>query len=87
MCSAQGRGPAGRAAAFPSKGQDVRYTLEVDFLEAVAGAKKRVTLPEGGMLDLTVPEGVTDGQVLRLKGKGARGTQAAPRAMRWSRSR
>ena len=38
-----------------------------------AGAKKRVTLPDGGMLDLTVPEGVADGQVLRLKGKGQRG--------------
>ena len=30
-------------------------------------------MPEGGTLDLTVPEGVTDGQVLRLKGKGAPG--------------
>jgi DnaJ-class molecular chaperone len=55
------------------RGSDVRYTLEVDFLEAVTGARKRVTLPEGGMLDLTVPEGVEDGQVLRLKGKGGPG--------------
>jgi DnaJ-class molecular chaperone len=51
----------------------VRYTLEVDFLEAAAGAKKRVTMPDGGVLDLTVPEGVADGQVLRLKGKGSPG--------------
>jgi DnaJ-class molecular chaperone len=57
----------------PFRGQDVRYTLEVDFHEAVTGAKKRVTLPEGGMLDLNVPEGVEDGSVLRLKGKGAAG--------------
>jgi DnaJ-class molecular chaperone len=57
----------------PFRGQDVRYTLEVDFVEAVSGAKKRVTLPEGGMLDLNVPEGVDDGSVLRLKGKGAPG--------------
>ena len=55
------------------RGQDLRYTLEVDLLEAVTGAKKRVTLPDGGTLDLTVPEGVDDGQVLRLKGKGAPG--------------
>ena len=59
----------------PSRGQDVRYTLEVEFLEAIAGTKKRVNMPEGGMLDLVVPEGVDDGQVLRLKGKG----HAAPR--------
>lgn len=55
------------------RGSDVRYTLEIDFLEAVTGARKRVTMPEGGMLDLTVPEGVQDGQVLRLKGKGGPG--------------
>jgi DnaJ-class molecular chaperone len=58
---------------FSPRGQDLRYTLEVDFIEAVAGAKKRVTLPEGGTLDLAVPEGVTDGQVLRLKGRGGPG--------------
>ena len=55
------------------RGQDVRYSLDVDFLEAVTGAKKRVTLPEGGVLDLSVPEGVQDGQILRLKGKGGTG--------------
>ncbi|HEY8194304.1 MAG TPA: J domain-containing protein [Hyphomicrobium sp.] len=59
---------------FAARGQDLRYSLEVDFLEAVRGAKKRVTLPDGGVLDLVVPEGVTDGQVLRLKGKGTVGT-------------
>src|SRR5262249_49468081 len=58
---------------FSARGRDVRYTLEMDFLEAAAGAKKRVTLPDGGVLDLTVPEGVADGQVLRLKGKGSPG--------------
>lgn len=64
---------AQQAHSAPFRGQDVRYTLEVDFTEAVSGAKKRVTLPEGGMLDLNVPEGVEDGSVLRLKGKGAAG--------------
>ncbi len=64
---------AGGRAGFSVKGHDVRYTLDVDFLEAVRGATKRVTLPGGGTLDLNVPAGVSDGQVLRLKGKGARG--------------
>jgi DnaJ-class molecular chaperone len=58
---------------FSMRGRDVRYTLEVDFLEAASGAKKRVTMPDGGVLDLSVPEGVSDGQVLRLKGKGSPG--------------
>ena len=75
--SARGRAEAG--SPFGARGRDVRYTLEVDFLEAATGAKKRVTLPDGGTLDLSVPEGVADGQVLRLKGKGStgpRGTEA-----------
>lgn len=72
-----GRGGAGQRTNFTAKGQDVRYTLEVDFLEAALGATKRVTLPGGGMLDLNVPAGVTDGQSLRLKGKGQRGAGGA----------
>lgn len=68
-----GGGPGGTAAGFGMRGQDVRYTLDVEFLEAATGTKKRVTLPEGGVLDLSVPEGVIDGQLLRLKGKGVAG--------------
>jgi DnaJ-class molecular chaperone len=63
----------GRPGPQPQRGQDVRYSLEVDFLEAAVGSRKRVTLPEGGVLDLVVPEGVNDGQTLRLKGKGLAG--------------
>ncbi|HJZ44824.1 MAG TPA: DnaJ C-terminal domain-containing protein [Hyphomicrobiaceae bacterium] len=62
---------------FGARGRDVRYTLEIDFLESATGAKKRVTMPDGGVLDLTVPEGVVDGQVLRLKGKGQAGPRGA----------
>lgn len=68
-----GRGSRAAPRGFPHRGNDLRYALEIDFLEAVTGAKKRVTLPEGGVLDLNVPEGVTDGQVLRLRGKGGAG--------------
>jgi len=73
-------GMRGRAEAggFGAAGRDVRYTLEVDFLEAATGVKKRVTMPDGGVLDLAVPEGVADGQVLRLKGRGSPGLRGAP---------
>lgn len=67
----------GRGAGFSVRGQDVRYSLEVDFVDAVNGAKKRVTLPDGGALDLNVPEGVEEGQILRLKGKGSPGINGA----------
>ena len=64
---------ASTRGGFAAKGHDVRYTLEVDFLESVTGTTKRVTIPGGGTLDLNVPAGVADAQVLRLKGKGSRG--------------
>jgi DnaJ-class molecular chaperone len=70
-----GMGGTGRArGGFGVRGRDARYTLDLDFVEAMEGAKKRVTMPEGGVLDLAVPEGVSDGQVLRLRGKGYAGT-------------
>ena len=72
-----GGGVRGQRAAGPQRGRDVRYTLDVEFSEAVQGAKKRVTLPDGGVLDISVPEGVEDGQVLRLRGRGEAGAVGA----------
>jgi DnaJ-class molecular chaperone len=39
-------------------GADVRYRLSVDFLDAVNGASKRITLPDGGTLDVSIPAGI-----------------------------
>mgnify|MGYP000607413925 CR=1 FL=1 len=55
------------------RGGDVRYTMEVPFLEAVNGAKRRVTMPDGKALDIAIPAGTRDGQILRLRGKGMPG--------------
>ena len=63
------RGGAG-GRRFSMRGQDAHYRLDVDFIDAVNGTKTRLTLPDGGTLDVTIPPGVIDGQVLRLKGKG-----------------
>jgi DnaJ-class molecular chaperone len=63
----------GRRQGFRARGTDVRTTLAVDFLEAVRGTKKRVALAAGRSVDVTIPLGVEDGQVLRLVGQGAPG--------------
>jgi DnaJ-class molecular chaperone len=55
------------------RGQNARYGLELDFLDAVNGAKRQVTLPDGSVLDVTIPPGTRDGQTLRLRGKGLPG--------------
>ena len=60
------------------RGRDLRYRLDVDFLDAALGAKKRVTMPDGRNLDLSVPAGLEDGQTLRLRGQGEQGSGGAP---------
>jgi DnaJ-class molecular chaperone len=72
--SARGRaGPQQRGTRFAVKGADVKYTMDVDFLDAAQGAKKRVTMHDGRVLDITIPKGLKDGQTLRLKGQGLAG--------------
>ena len=65
------------------RGRNVHYRLDVDFLTAAAGGQQRITLPDGKQLGVTIPEGVADGQTLRLKGLGhpGRGNGAAGDAM------
>ena len=46
------------------------------------GTKTRITLPDGGTLDVTIPPGVTDGQILRLKGRVDRVSARASPATR-----
>ena len=54
-------------------GRNVQYKLTVEFLSAVNGATSRVILPDGSALDVVVPAGTRDGQILRLRGKGEPG--------------
>ena len=60
------------------RGQDVHYRLPVEFLEAVNGATRRITLSDGSTVDVTVPPGARDGQLLRLAGKGGAGIGGGP---------
>jgi DnaJ-class molecular chaperone len=55
------------------RGGDVHYRMPIDFLDAINGAKRQVSLPDGSTLDVAIPPGVRDGQVLRLRGKGRPG--------------
>ncbi len=63
---AQGFGGAGRR---PRKGEDISYTMRVDFLSAAQGAEKAVNL-NGKTINVKIPAGTLDGQTLRLKGLG-----------------
>ena len=65
-------------AGFRARGADAHYSLTVDFLDAANGAVRRLTLPGGRTLDVTIPAGARDGHVLRLKGQGGPGHGDAP---------
>ena len=58
-----------------ARGRDRSYRLEVRFIDTVTGATERLTLPDGATLDVRIPPGLEDGQVLRLRGKGEPGAR------------
>lgn len=62
-----------RQAHTNRRGEDLLYSLSIRFVESVTGASQRINLPDGSTLDVTIPPGILDGQMLRLKGKGAPG--------------
>lgn len=70
-----GRG-ARRSGGAQMRGGDRRYTMRVAFLDAVRGAKRRLTLPDGKALDVTIPAGIGDGQTIRLRGQGEQSPMA-----------
>jgi len=51
----------------------VSYVLPIGLLEVANGATRTITLPEGKTLQVMVPEGAEDRQMLRLKGQGLPG--------------
>jgi DnaJ-class molecular chaperone len=72
------RRSGGRREAYRTPGADQEYRLDIDFLDAVNGARKQITLPDGSTLDVSIPAGLRDGQTLRLRGKGQAGQGGAP---------
>lgn len=82
MLRRQGRGRGGFGGfgdeGFPLPGHDLRFTLDVPFLDAVRGTKSRITLPDVGHVEVTIPAGAHDGQTLRLRGKGGPGSGGGP---------
>jgi len=75
-----GRGGRG-GGGFSQRGADVRTKLDIDLEEAIAGARRRIAFSDGRTLDITIPKGAADGQVLRLKGQGSPGRAGAGDAL------
>ena len=67
----------GASARRPRKGDDLAYTMRLDFLSAALGTEKAVML-QGKSINVKIPAGTTDGQTLRLKGLGMASPNGGP---------
>jgi DnaJ-class molecular chaperone len=67
-----GRGGAGARGTLKLRGADLHFSLTINFLTSIRGARQQLSLPDR-TLEVTIPAGVRDGQILRLKGQGAPG--------------
>ncbi len=62
----------------PREGDDLRYDMEISFMDAFYGGKRKIQYknPSTGQpqtLNMKIPRGIKDNQKLRLKGKGMPG--------------
>jgi DnaJ-class molecular chaperone len=57
----------------PIPGQDIAASMTISLTDAAHGASKRLRLPTGKEVDVKIPQGISDGQQIRLKGQGLSG--------------
>ncbi len=79
-----GRGGGQRGGGFggfQARGADVRAELDIELEDAIGGGKKRISFSDGRVIDVNIPKGAADGQVLRLKGQGQPGRAGAGDAL------
>lgn len=61
----------------PAKGEDMAATTTVSFRDALEGTTVRLRRSGGGTTTVKIPQGVRDGQKLKLRGKGHSGPGGA----------
>jgi DnaJ-class molecular chaperone len=55
------------------QGQTILASVTVSLADVATGAKRRVRLPTGKEIEITIPKGIGEGQQIRLKGQGLPG--------------
>ncbi len=78
MFGGGGARPRGGAGRGPTRGQDVRASLEISLEDSIQGSTRRIQFSDGRTLDVTIPKGADDGQVIRLKGQGVPSPRGGP---------
>ncbi|MBW2278101.1 MAG: hypothetical protein JRF63_11440, partial [Deltaproteobacteria bacterium] len=79
------RGASARGGAGPfdmrTPGAQVHSVIEIDVLDAVLGRELQIVVPISGerrKLKVKVPQGIGDGQTMRLRGQGAHSQAGGP---------
>ncbi|HEV8163524.1 MAG TPA: DnaJ C-terminal domain-containing protein, partial [Actinomycetota bacterium] len=62
----------------PVPGADTEADITISVEEAYRGTRRRLTMPGGRPLEVTIPAGVVDGQRIRLAGQGSGGVRGGP---------
>lgn len=80
-----GRGPRVRRSV-PTRGEDIEYALDIDFMQAVKGTDVRISVTKGAgpekiieKITVKIPPGVNDGSRVRVPGRGSPGLFNGPR--------
>ncbi len=71
-------GRAGRRSRRSFAGEDYEIPVRLTLEEAASGAERTVQLESGSSFTARSPRGATDGQRLRLRGKGGAGVNGGP---------
>lgn len=72
------KGLRGAGRQTPRRGGDIHARLTVSMAEAAAGTRRRLALPGGRTVEVSVPAGVAQGQRIRLRGQGEAGAGGGP---------
>ena len=74
----RGRSTTDGLEGFSMRGGDRDGVLELTLEEAARGGRRRISLGDGGDVQVEIPRGVRDGQRIRLVGQGAPGIGGGP---------
>ena len=62
-----------------SRGLDISYEVTIGFEESITGGTRRIKLNDHRNVDIKIPAGIKNGQVIRLSGQGGPGVGSAPK--------